>query len=329
MMLKELCGNPTFAYLGVGQAVPAPEIAKFAATLLSLNKQSLQSALSDTQVIADKFYGGSAPFNLIADLFDPHSLAFSRTDFVQLATLELCAESVQNARLEYGNGPIIPDFFTGHSLGLVFAAYMSGSIPDRESLREIGAFRGMVMQEEYLKRPTTLVSIYGLTEKEVSDMLPHYAKIGLINAPTLIAVGLPEGRIGELQEYAKKAGARKVNPLGTKGAFHVAMYMEKAAEKMDKFLRQYDFADITQGVLVGNSEGRTIAKADDIKNELVRSIMVPVRYTDMLRTMGDINVFIEIGPGNILSSLNVQNRIPREYNHHIRDYFQASQSSPG
>lgn len=195
---------------------------------------------------------------------------------------------------------------------------MAGSIPDRKSLREIGSFRGKAIQKAYEETRTTLVSIQGLTEEAVKDLLPPYAKIGLVNAPTLIAVGLPEDQVEELQKYAKRAGARRVTPLSTRGAFHVDMYMGRTAEEMGRFLRPYDFADITKGVFVANSDGRPLRAGKDVREELIQSMLVPVRYPNMLHTMANVGGFIEIGPG---SRLNVLNKIPKTYTNHIKDYF--------
>lgn len=314
--------RPTrFAYLGVGQAVLPNEIALFATELFPDHSENIPDVLIQAQQITRTIHEQQTPFDLPIDLFHADSPSFQRTDFVQVGTLELCAEAVEVARLEQDGVPIIPDAFAGHSLGSVFVAYLAGAIPTRKSLREIGAFRGRIMQEAYEKTHTTLVSVQGLSEDVINDLLPSYAKIGLINASTLIAVGLPETKVEDLQDLAKRAGARKVVPLGTKGAFHVAMYMAEAAEKMDKFLSQYDFMDISVGEFVANSDGRRLTRGQDIKEELVGSMLVPVRYPDMLRSMSGIDGFIEIGPGKILAGLNNLNGIPKGHSIHIRNYF--------
>lgn len=313
--------RPTkFAYLGVGQAVLPNEISLFATELFPAHEENIPEVLTQAQQIAIAIHEQQPAFNLPTDLFHPDSPSFQRTDFIQLGTLELCAEAVDVARLEQDGVPIVPEVFGGHSLGAVFVAYLAGAI-SRKPLREIGAFRGRVMQEAYEKTHTTLVSVQGLSEEAINDLLPSYAKVGLINAPTLIAIGLPEARVEEFQYFLKRAGAKKVVPLGTKGAFHVAIYMEEAAEKMDRFLGPYDFMDLSVGEFVANSDGRRLTRGKDIKEELVSSMLVPVRYPDMLRNMSGVDGFIEIGPGKVLAGLNNLNGIPKSHSLHIRNYF--------
>lgn len=318
-----------FALLGVGQAVPPKDIVTFAQELFlnHLNHtKTISSALSEAQEIIKHIHGRTPPFNLVTDLFDGQSPAFKRTDFVQPATLELCAEAKTLAKLEQDGRPIVPDFYAGHSLGSIFAAYLANVITERKDLREIGAFRGKVMQEAYKETQTTLVSIFGLTEEAVTDMLLPlpYAKIALINAPQLIAVGLPEDKVPDLQEIAKKAGAKRVRLMGTAGAFHVEMYMGKAMKQMEEFLKPYDFADIASGSFVANSNGGELKTGKEVKEELVYSMIVPVRYPDMLRSMNGVDWFIEYGPGTVLATLNSLNGIPKAYTLHIRDFFQKN-----
>lgn len=320
--------KPTrFALLGVGQAVPPEDIATFSQELF-LNRlahtKTISSALAEAQEIINRIHGRTPPFNLITDLFDGQSPAFNRTDFVQPSTLELCAETKTLAKLEQDGKPIVPSFYAGHSLGSIFAAYLAGVITGRKDLREIGAFRGKVMQEAYEETKTTLVSIFGLTEEAITDMLLSLpsAKIALINTPKLIAVGLPEDKVLDLRDIAKKARARGVRPLGTAGAFHVEMYMGKAAKQMEKFLKPYDFVDITSGSFVANSDGGELKTGKEVKKELTYSMIVPVRYPDMLSAMKGVDGFIEYGPGTVLATLNSLNGIPKAYTIHIRDFFQ-------
>lgn len=316
--------KPTkFALLGVGQAVPPENIAAFAKELFPDHTESIPEALTQAQEIINHIHERTPPFNLKTDLFNDQSPAFQRTDFVQPGTLELCAKAKAVAKLEQNGKPIAPDFYAGHSLGSIFAAYLAGVITERKDLREIGAFRGKVMQEAYEETKTTLVSIFGLTEEAVKEMLLPlpYAKIALINAPILIAVGLPEDKVEKLQNIAVKTGARKVRPLGTAGAFHVEMYMGNAAEQMEEFLRPYDFADITNGSFIANSDAKEIKIGKKLKEELVYSMITPVRYPDMLKTMKGVDGFIEYGPGTVLATLNSLNGIPKAYTLHIRDFF--------
>lgn len=320
-MVDSESGIIKFALLGVGQGVPPKDIVNFANILRATN--NLDSGLSEAQKVVEKIHGGNPGFNLLEDTYKPGSQAFLRTDFIQPATIELCLEAYKNARLKHESKIIKPVCFAGHSLGSVFAAYMAGSIQDSQSLREISAFRGKVVQEEGAKYDATLYGLLGLSSEAVKDILPSYAKIALENAPDYIVVGSLKANEAEFISIVKRAGARII-PLRTPVAFHVEQYMGSTAKLMEKFLKDYEFADISDdSVFIANSDGRPIISGKEIKHELIVSPVVPVRYVDVIHTIRCIGVkkCIAVGPGDGLLSLNAKNGIPQENTHHISDYL--------
>lgn len=314
-------GTIKFALLGVGQGVPPKDIVNFANVLRPTN--NLDSGLSEAQKVVEKIHGGNPGFNLLKDTYELDSQSFLRTDFIQPTTIELCLDAYKNAKFEDEGNAIKPTCFAGHSLGSVFAAYMAGSIQDVQSLREISAFRGKVVQEEGAIYNATLYGLRGLSIEVIKDILPPYAKIALENSSDYTVVGSLKANEPEFLSIVKRAGARII-PLRTPVAFHIEDYMGNTAELMEKFLRNYDFADISDGsVFIANSDGRALTSGNEIKQELIVSTIVPVRYVDMVHTMRRIGVekFIVVGPGDGLSSLNEKNGIPRENTHHISRYL--------
>ncbi|WP_286884571.1 ACP S-malonyltransferase, partial [Aneurinibacillus sp. UBA3580] len=102
---------------------------------------------------------------------------------------------------------------------------------------------------------------------------------------------------------AKAAGAKRVIPLNVSGPFH-SMLMEPAAEKLSQTLAGYTIKD-AQVAVVANVSASGVQTKEEIKESLIQQVASPVLWEDSVRYMLDkgVDLFIEIGPGTVLSGL--------------------------
>lgn len=294
-----------------GQGLASQEIIDYYHQLLKVSRYRTQNYIVRTQKALDKFHGAKT-FDLKAALEDKDSSHFGLTSFVQpvVYTLSVLTSEIADAK---GSERITPHMVAGHSLGEYSALTKAGVISFKNGL-EIITFRGLVMQEACQDNPSSLVSINGLNEELVKDKICQQtgAEIALINAPTLIVVGISKDGVADVEKLAQEAGARRVSTLPTAGAFHTH-FMQKASEKLDKFIAGYEFFD-PQIPVVTNLTGEVSNSGRAIKHHQVEVMINPVRWAKGIQTMRDAQVttFAETGPGKSLAALNRINGVPEE-----------------
>lgn len=288
-----------------GQGLPPVQIAAFYTKLASRFPREVDLRLGFLQEALDMFGPADLDTNVWTDVANPDSPLFGNTAFVQpfMYTLSILAAELAADPLRRMN--ITPVSVAGHSLGEYEAATRASSVTSERGL-EIVTFRGKVMQEAAEANPSKLVSIMGMSEEQVRETICTRieSEIALINGPKLIVVGTAKDTpTQDLEALAKENGARRVTELDTAGAFHTSS-MEPAARRLDHFLNGYSFAD-TSLPFIGNYSGTATSKGDTIKEWLVRVMTSPVRWADVLQTMKqNVDVFVELGPGSSLASLN-------------------------
>ncbi len=82
------------------------------------------------------------------------------------------------------------------------------------------------------------------------------------------------------------------------------MLMEPAAEKLSQTLAGYTIKD-AQVAVVANVSASGVQTKEEIKESLIQQVASPVLWEDSVRYMLDkgVDLFIEIGPGTVLSGL--------------------------
>ncbi len=299
------------AQLFPGQGLAPQEIIDCYHQLKKISRYRTQNRIADTQEALDKIHGAKA-FDLVAALEDKDSDYFGLTSFVQpvVYTLSVLTSEIADAR---GSERITPNMVAGHSLGEYSALTKAGVIPFKNGL-EIVTFRGLVMQEACLDEPSALVSINGLDEESVKDKVCQQtgAEIALVNAPTLIVVGVSKDGVADIEELAIKAGARRVSTLPTAGAFHTH-FMQEASEKLDEFMNRFEFSTPRIPV-VANLSGELSNSEVALKHHLVEGMVNPVKWAKVIQTMRDagVTIFREAGPGKSLAALNTRNGLSEE-----------------
>lgn len=299
------------ALLYPGQGLAPQEIIDCYHQLRSVDPGLTRKRIVLIQKAFDKIHGAKT-FDLIAALEDKDSPSFGLTSFVQPVVYALSVLTSEIAETK-GSTRITPSLVAGHSLGEYSALAKAGVVSFENGL-EIVTFRGLVMQEACQDTPSSLVSINGLNEELVRDNVCQQSgtEIALINAPTLIVVGVSKNGAVDIEKLAKEAGARLVSILPTAGAFHTR-FMRKASEKLDEFIQKYEFSN-PQIPVVANLTGEPSSSGRALKNHLVEGMTNPVKWAKVIRTMRDAGVttFGETGPGKSLAALNRINGLPEE-----------------
>jgi malonyl CoA-acyl carrier protein transacylase len=188
------------------------------------------------------------------------------------------------------------DLMAGHSLGEITALVAANALDAPDGLRLVAA-RGRLMDE---------ASEGGMLAVRVRDRAPIEevaAETGLAiandNAPDQLVLS---GAIAALDRAEALLRDRKVRakrlPVG--GAFHSPL-MEPAVAPFRELVEQIDFREPRVPVL----SCVTAAPFGDPRDQLVRALTSPVRWTDVLTSLRELGAtrYVETGPGRVLTGL--------------------------
>lgn len=196
-----------------------------------------------------------------------------------------------------------PSYVAGHSLGEYTAAVAAGALRFEDGLRLVQE-RGRLMQQAGEQNPGTMAAILGLSEPAVRKFCEETgAEVCNINAPEQIVIGGSPAVIEAATQRARAAGARRAVALNVSGAFHTTL-MEPAAQGMAVALAGVDLRD-SPVPIIANGTGEPLATAADLRRELAFQLTHAVQWQRSVEYLmaQDVAVFVEFGPGQVLSGL--------------------------
>ncbi len=195
----------------------------------------------------------------------------------------------------------------GLSLGEYSALVWARALAFEDAVRVV-RLRGQFMQEAVPLGRGTMAAVIGLDAGVVVDLCRQASTAGLVeaanfNGPGQVAVSGEVDAVERVMELARQAGARRVQRLSVSAPFHCAL-LEPARIRLAEVLAGVAIKDPARPV-VANVDGRVVRTAEEVRDALVRQVSSPVRWEDCVRTMAGlgIEVFVEPGPGKVLSGL--------------------------
>jgi [acyl-carrier-protein] S-malonyltransferase len=204
-------------------------------------------------------------------------------------------------------------YFAGHSLGEYSALSCAGYLNFSDTLK-ILKIRGDAMQNSVPKGQGGMVAVLGSTVEIIEKILKDNEQ----NFKAQIANDNSEGQIvlsGKTEDLDKliialKELTIKNIKLPVSAPFHCSL-MSKATGIMREELNKLSFSSSTNK-LISNVTADEISDTIELKDLLIKQIENRVRWRESVINMinKDVNHFIEIGPGKVLSGLI--KRISRE-----------------
>lgn len=190
---------------------------------------------------------------------------------------------------------------SGHSVGELAAAALSGAISEKDALKIVRA-RGIEMAKAATVSPSGMSAVLGGDRAEV---------LAVIAALNLVAANdNGAGQIvaaGDLQALASlnespPTGAR-VRALAVAGAFHT-QYMQSAVEPLASLASSMATNPVLIQV-ISNKDGQVVTDGTEILNRIVNQIANPVRWDLCMETMKSIGItgVIELPPSGTLVGL--------------------------
>jgi len=204
-------------------------------------------------------------------------------------------------------------YFAGHSLGEYSALSCAGYLSFSDTLK-ILRIRGDAMQNSVPKGQGGMVAVLGSTVEVIEKILKENedslnAHIANDNSEGQIVLS---GKMDDLDKLIKilKENTIKNIKLPVSAPFHCNL-MNKATNIMRDAIDKLNF-DQGKNKLISNVTANEISDANELKDLLIKQIENRVRWREGVINMinNEVNHFIEIGPGKVLSGL--VKRINRE-----------------
>jgi len=201
-----------------------------------------------------------------------------------------------------------PSLAAGHSLG-EFTALVAAKVFSFENGLHIVKKRAELMQNAVSSDEGAMAAILGLKDSEVINICNNLKEKGVIeavnfNSPGQVVVAGEKIIIETSLEVFKKAGAKRAIILPVSVPSHCVL-MKEAAIEFKEFLSTINFAKPIFPV-VQNFEAIAYEDEEKIKEGLFHQLFNPVRWTQSMEYMSEkkLNIFLEIGPGKVLTSLS-------------------------
>ena len=197
-------------------------------------------------------------------------------------------------------------FFAGHSLGEYSALACSGSLSFSQTIKLLQS-RGRYMQSAVPKGQGGMIAVLGSEIDKINKLISDNEekfKCYVANDNSIGQV-VVSGNINELNKFSEELKIHKIKniKLPVSAPFHCEL-MNSASEKMREEINKTKFKKPEINIM-SNVTAKQINDPIDIKKLLIEQIEKPVRWREIVINMIDSEVekFIEIGPGKVLSGL--------------------------
>ncbi len=214
---------------------------------------------------------------------------------------------------------VTPDFVAGHSLG-EYSGLVAAEGLDFSAAVKLVRERGRYMQEAVAQGEGAMAAILGLAPAEVADICKKAADTQIVapanlNSSEQTVISGNAAAVKRAVEIASQSGAKRAVMLPVSAPFHCEL-MKPAELRLERDLRATQFGAL-RFPLITNVDAEAITTGDEAREALIRQVCSAVRWEESIHEMiaQDVRIFVEVGPGRVLSGLLRQiDRSVRSFN---------------
>lgn len=266
----------------------------------------LAELLAEQAVVGDTFAEASEVLELDLREIVQHN-SDGLLDQTHITQPALLTASVALWRLWRQQGAPLPELLAGHSLGEYSALVCAGVLSFTDALAMVHR-RGQYMQEAVPMGAGAMAAIIGMEDSQIGEICRKVAQDSVVapanfNAPGQTVIAGEAQAVERAMAACKAAGAKRALPLNVSVPSHCEL-MKPAAERLAGVLSETPFnaPDIP---VVQNINGRISKSPDEIRENLLKQLFMPVQWVDSILCMRDFGIgrIVECGPGKVLSGL--------------------------
>jgi [acyl-carrier-protein] S-malonyltransferase len=199
------------------------------------------------------------------------------------------------------------DYVAGHSLGEYSALVVAGALRLADAVRLVRK-RGQYMQDVVPVGQGAMAAILGLDGSALEEvcreaMQDEVVSPANLNSPGQVVIAGSAAAVARAVELAKGRGAKRAIMLNVSAPFHCAL-MKPAQDRLSVDL---DATEVTDPLvpLVNNVDAQVVTSASAVREGLKRQVTAPVRWEESMRRLRaeGVEMFLEVGPGKVLSGL--------------------------
>jgi [acyl-carrier-protein] S-malonyltransferase len=202
-----------------------------------------------------------------------------------------------------------PSLAAGHSLGEWSAHVAAGTLGFADAVRAVKA-RGRAMQQAVPAGQGAMAAVLSLEAAQVAEACAEAAaETGLtvaaanLNSPGQTVISGALAAVEKASALAKAKGARRTVMLPVSAPFHCTL-MQPAQDEVARVLDSITLSDPKIPV-AANVTGKLVKTASAARDALIRQVTGTVRWVDCVQALmgAGAGIFIEVGPGKVLSGL--------------------------
>lgn len=201
-----------------------------------------------------------------------------------------------------------PGAMAGHSLGEYSALVCAGALTFAEGVRLV-KLRGEAMQAAVPVGEGAMAAILGLDDEAVEQACARAADGDVVaavnyNAPGQVVIAGSKAAVDRAIAACQEAGAKRAMPLPVSVPSHCDL-MRPAAERLAAAMEEIELRS-PRYTVYQNVDAQAHADVPTLRTRLVEQLYQPVRWTSCIEAMTGkgAEVFIECGPGKVLTGLN-------------------------
>src|SRR5580700_1366994 len=200
-----------------------------------------------------------------------------------------------------------PSFVAGHSLGEYSAHVASGTISFADAVRTVRN-RGKYMQEAVPVGVGAMAAILGMDVEKVAAVCRDAAQGEVcspanINSPEQIVISGNTAAVERGAKLADERGAKRAKVLPVSAPFHCSL-MKPAQDRLEADLNLLKMQRPVYPVAC-NVEASLVSDELRARTTLVGQVTGSVKWEQCMRLLIEqgVEIFVEIGPGKVLSGL--------------------------
>ena len=245
-------------------------------------------------------------FNLSKIIFEGPKDKLDLTSNTQPAIFLISYSIFQVVKKEFNLDLNKAKYFAGHSLGEYSALSCSNYLDFSDTIKLLRT-RGNAMQNAVPEGEGGMVAVLGSTIHTIENIIEDnknkfIAQIANDNSDGQIVLSGKKNDLNELTKIFKLKSIKSIL-LPVSAPFHCEL-MSKATNIMKNEIEKLNFKN-GENTLISNVTADEISNKDELKILLINQIESRVRWRESVLNMinKDVNHFIEMGPGKVLSGL--------------------------